>query len=145
MGLEIDYQVARWTSMLRAWIEPTPRDPELGRRGERLAARYLRRRGYLILERQARDRMGEADLIAFRREELIFVEVKTRRHDRRGRPEEAVDRDKRRRLVAFARRYLSRYGLEELVVRFDVIGIEWPVRGSPRLRHWPAAFVDVDD
>ncbi|MBP5618294.1 MAG: YraN family protein, partial [Clostridia bacterium] len=49
-----------------------------GERGEKLAARYLRRKGYRILERNFQTRFGEIDLIARKGDQLVFVEVKTR-------------------------------------------------------------------
>lgn len=130
--------VFEWT---RGWLSPVPRDADLGRRGERWAARHLRRLGYVIVEHQARDRFGEADLVAWWRRTLVFVEVKTRSDSRHGTPEIAVDRDKRRRLVDFANRYLDRHDLRQVQVRFDVMAIVWPPqRRHPTFRHHIGAF-----
>ena len=63
----------------------------LGARGEAAAAKYLRRQGYTIVARQARDGFGELDLVAVDRGVVVFVEVKTRQVDRTGHPAEAVD------------------------------------------------------
>ena len=127
-------------------LTPTPKVGNLGQRGESLATRYLRRRGYLILERQCRDRFAEADIIAFRSRQLVFVEVKTRqfrcgKREKEIRPEEAVDRVKQSRLVGFANRYCDRNGLSVANTRFDVIAILWrssPAR--PTTRHFRDAF-----
>ena len=127
-------------SWLTAWLEPLPRRGDLGWRGERLAARYLRRRGYVILESRARDRTGEADLICLRGSALIFVEVKTRRDQRHGMAEWAVDRTKRRRLILFAERYVMKHELGDWRIRYDVVGIDWRPGGRPSLRHYPDAF-----
>ena len=67
------------------------RDPkQLGLLGERLACRELERRGYRVLERRARSRHGEIDIVALDGDVLVFVEVKTRRHSRFGEAWEAV-------------------------------------------------------
>ena len=63
----------------------------LGRRGEGIAARYLRRCGYRILERNFRAAGAEIDLVAADRETLVFVEVKARSSGALGTPAEAVD------------------------------------------------------
>ncbi|MFH0928643.1 MAG: YraN family protein [bacterium] len=65
-----------------------------GNRGEELAALLLERKGYRILERQWRRVIGEVDLIALDRDELVFVEVKSRKSSEFGFPEEAVGRKK---------------------------------------------------
>lgn len=131
-------------STFAAWFERVPRRGDLGVCGEKLAARYLRRRGYLILEMRARDRTGEADIVCLRGSALIFVEVKTRRSRVRGIPELSVDRVKRERLTRFATRYALRHELREWRVRFDVIAIDWPERGGPDLRHHLNAFEAED-
>src|SRR6266446_6198986 len=71
----------------------------LGARGEELAARYLRRHGFKILYRNFRGRQGgEIDLVCRDRDTLVFVEVKTRTSEDFGRPLEAVNRPKQRRI-----------------------------------------------
>ncbi|MFL5653068.1 MAG: YraN family protein, partial [Ktedonobacteraceae bacterium] len=74
----------------------------LGRTGERLAAEELARRGYRILEQNFRCSHGEIDLVAEDEHDLIFVEVKTRRGNKYGLPEEAVTYRKRQKLVQVA-------------------------------------------
>lgn len=97
---------------------------ELGSRYEDLAADYLRRQGYEILERNYRDRMGEVDIIAKDGPYLVFVEVKYRRSLKNGYPEEAVCGPKQQRIRHTASRYLYRHGYgEETPCRFDVVGI----------------------
>src|SRR4051794_12592125 len=74
---------------------PSPRPPtraETGRRGEELAASHLRRRGFAILDRNVRSRYGEIDLIACDGRVLAFVEVKTTRARRAGRPRPPFER-----------------------------------------------------
>lgn len=79
----------------------------LGRRGEALAAQVLEKRGFVIVARNWYCREGEADLIARRADEWYFVEVRTRRTTTYGSPEESITPQKRARMEAVARRYLS--------------------------------------
>jgi putative endonuclease len=117
-----------------------------GRRGERVAARFLRSLGYRILARNHRNRFGEIDLIAADGETLVFVEVKTRRSHTAGAPFEAVDRIKQRQLTRAALAYLGRHRLHDRSARFDVVGIVWPNdrRGEPEVRHYVNAFEAAD-
>ena len=71
---------------------PTPHQSELGRHGEELACRELRRRGYAIVARRYRTRHGEIDIVAMDEGVLVFVEVKTRSDRRFGSPLAAVTR-----------------------------------------------------
>ena len=80
---------------------------ELGIRGEEAAASYLRRAGLRIEATNWRTSSGEVDIVAWEGPDLVLVEVKTRRSDRMGTPEEAVSPSKQRRLVRLARAYLA--------------------------------------
>ena len=87
-----------------------------------MAAKFLRRSGYKILERNYRSPFGEVDIIAGKGDVVAFVEVKTRSSDRFGSPSEAVDRRRMERYVNAARFYFS--GREiGCTVRFDVIEV----------------------
>ena len=113
----------------------------LGQRGERLAARYLRRQGIRIVAHQLRTSWGEIDLIGVDRRTVVFVEVKTRGSHQRGTPEESVTADKQRRLTQLALAYLRRNELLECAARFDVIAVTWPRSGRlPKIRHIKHAF-----
>ncbi|MHC4408263.1 MAG: YraN family protein [Planctomycetota bacterium] len=95
----------------------------IGRRGERAAERHLKRSGLTILARNWRGGGGELDLAALEGDTLVFVEVKTRstpRADKR-RP---VTIAQRRRIVAAARRFRSRFGVREHPYRFDLIEVD---------------------
>lgn len=96
---------------------------ELGRKGEKAAARFLERKGYEILERNWTCFAGEADLIARIEDTLCFIEVKTRSQIQKGFPEEAVDARKRNRYERIAACYLKEYEGCDVRVRFDVISI----------------------
>jgi len=112
----------------------------LGERGERAAARYLKRRGYKLIARGHRLFPGEIDLVAIDRGTLVFVEVKTRRSADAGHPAEAVTADKQRRLTRLAVTFLKRHGLLEHPARFDVLAITWPHGRRPTIEHFQNAF-----
>ncbi len=102
----------------------------LGQRGEQYAAQYLRDLGYAIQARNWRCAVGEIDLVAEKDDVLIFVEVRTRRGDRLGTPEESITRAKRARLIAAAQTYLDEHRQADRDWRIDVIAIEIGPRGE---------------
>jgi putative endonuclease len=113
----------------------------LGDRGERAAARYLKRQGLRILVRHYRTPQGEIDWIARDGDLLVFIEVKTRRE---GTPAEAVTLEKQRRLTLAALHFLKRHGLLEQPCRFDVVAIVWPDdHRPPTIEHIRHAFEAV--
>jgi len=113
------------------WLRHTRRqriqssDLALGRRGEDLAHRYLRRQGFTIVARNYRLAAGdaEADLIAREGPDLIVVEVKTRHTGEHGPPERAVGPDKQRHLMRVAREYARKTDTPWDQVRFDVVTV----------------------
>lgn len=91
--------------------------------GEAEAAKMLEKKGFRILEHNWRMGHLEMDLIAESKKEIVFVEVKARTTTFSGRnPEEYVDEDKKRRMVAAANAYIK-YRKIEKEPRFDIIGI----------------------
>ena len=125
----------------RAVRRLTPRPRPLDRRGEERAARFLRRRGWRILERNAVAGRFEADLVALdRRGTLVIVEVKTRRRAEPP-PEAAVGPRKQTQLSRFAALYLQRHPEHATrAVRFDVLAVVWPDDTRPTFRHHAHAF-----
>ena len=117
----------------------------LGDRGERAAAKYLKKQGLRILARQSRSRIGEIDLIALDRETLVFVEVKTRSSSAAGRPAEAITHAKRRQLTRAALGWLKQHGRLKTRSRFDVVAITWQPGAAPVIEHFPNAFEPVGD
>lgn len=95
----------------------------LGRWGEEQAARYLRRRGMKILERNFRTPVGEIDIIARQGRTIVFVEVKTRSGEQYGLPQEAVGAAKQRQILRTAQWYLGQFAGEGLQPRFDVVAV----------------------
>jgi putative endonuclease len=102
----------------------------LGRTGEHLAADALMERGYRILERNFRCRYGEIDLVAEQEQDLVFVEVKTRRGTTYGRPEEAVTVAKQRKIVEVASYYLDLHNCPERSWRIDVVAVQLSKSGK---------------
>lgn len=97
----------------------------IGSEKEQLAAEYLEKRGFQILNRNFYCRQGEIDLIAESPEHiLVFIEVKYRKNDRNGLPEEAVTISKQRRIKKAAQVYLYYHREKtEKECRFDVVSI----------------------
>ncbi len=103
---------------------------EIGRIGEAYAAKFLRKKGYRILEKNKHESHNELDLIVTNKEYLVFVEVKARSvtsdfYLPYGSPASAVDRQKQRRTVQAAQAYLStcRKKDQEKQPRMDVIEV----------------------
>ena len=98
-----------------------PEHLKTGLRGEQLAARELRRRGYRLMSSGFRTSLGETDIVAMDRDGMLcFVEVKTRAPGGMFPPSDAVDREKQARLVNNAAAYLSAAKPEYTRVRFDI-------------------------
>jgi putative endonuclease len=95
----------------------------LGRRGEDLAASHLSDKGWEILERNYRTRLGEIDLICRDRNTIVFVEVKARTSAGFARPDESVTHRKQAKLRRLVEEYLVSHRLESRDVRFDVLGV----------------------
>ncbi len=102
----------------------------LGHTGEEIAARELTRRGYTVRERNWRSAEGELDIVAEQGQTLVFVEVRTRRGDRFGTPEESITPAKRAHLIAAAQAYLQTYALEDRDWRIDVVAVELSSQGK---------------
>ena len=108
---------------------------EVGQAAERLCERQLRRRGWSILARNWRIRLGEIDLIARDGRTVVIVEVKSSRPGRGAGPVNpalAVDRRKQQRLRRLATAWLTSYsgwiGFDE--IRFDVVGVSFSSSGE---------------
>ncbi|MBQ8885995.1 MAG: YraN family protein [Clostridia bacterium] len=107
----------------------------LGKKGERLVVKYLKKQGMRILKTNFTTPFGEADIIALDRDETVFIEVKTRTGDGFGRPSEAVTEQKRRRYRRIAEFYWLQTG-EEPNARFDVAEV-W---ADGKMEYIKAAF-----
>ena len=114
---------------------------DLGAAGERAAARFLRRAGLRIIEKNFRTAVGEIDLVAIDADTIVFVEVKTLRSDEAADPEGKVDRRKQDKLVRVARDWLARHRYPDRAYRFDAVSVVMPAKGEPEIRHIVDAFV----
>jgi len=113
---------------------------EFGEVGEKVAERWLRQRGWRVLQRRFRNGHRDIDLVAERDGLVAFVEVKARRRNDFGDPVEAVDWRKQRELVRSATVWIDRHGRPNESYRFDVIGVL--VDGnSVRVKHVENAFL----
>ncbi len=113
---------------------------DLGRRGEALAAKALKRRGYEILERRWRCRLGEIDIVAKDGDTVVVVEVKTRARNDLFSPVDAVDAKKQRKLIQLAYAYARAHLTADVTIRFDVVGITKAPGKRPILEHIRNAF-----
>lgn len=111
-----------------------------GAAGEALAAEYLERKGYRIVDRNVRISVGELDLIARKGRELVFVEVKARASHAYGTPEEAVTRTKQQHLIRASQAYVASHReCHGLPYRIDVMAITWRGGAEPEVVHIPNA------
>ena len=115
---------------------------EIGKRGEELAASYLKEHQYTILERNWRYRHWEIDIIASRDDRIIIVEVKVRKSIGGERIEEHVNRKKQRYLISAANAFILKQGLDKNV-RFDIILLTGE-SGDFKLEHIQDAFSPWD-
>jgi len=112
---------------------------EIGTNGERIAAKFLLNKGYNIRAINWRHGKKEVDIIAETDKDLVFVEVKTRRNDRFGFPEEAVGEQKKGFLKAAAEAYFDNCASQK-AIRFDIISIRLLPGATHELLHIEDAF-----
>ena len=111
---------------------------EKGKTGETIAAEYLQAKGYRILAQNWHYRHYEVDIIASDEHFIVFVEVKTRKTDLYGQPEEFVTWQKQKNIIEAARYYVNKYRcIKE--VRFDIISIILD-QGPASVYHIPDAY-----
>lgn len=122
---------------------------EIGRWGEEIAAGYLIRNGYSILERNFYTPEGEIDIIALQEEKdeqiLIFVEVKTRTTEKYGFPEEAFTRKKWDHMLKAIERYLQSQSDYGDAWQIDVIAIQRLIKKDPpEIEHFENVVMNYD-
>ena len=94
-----------------------------GKEGEKIASAYLKKNGYEIIEINFRCPIGEIDIVAKEKNDLVFVEVKTRKSIALGYPEQAVGMRKQKKMSQLALWYMQKRKVAETNVRFDVVAI----------------------
>lgn len=112
-----------------------------GAAGERIAIKYLRAQGYTIVDRNWSTVVGELDIVAKRDDQLVFVEVKTRRGVSTESALESVTAAKHERTLKAVYQYLHKHDIDaESGWRIDVIGVAIAANGRPRIDHVEDAF-----
>ncbi len=114
----------------------------VGNRGESIVADYLEEKGYKILERNFKSKRNEIDIVAEDGDSIVFVEVKTTSSDRSEdfkRPSEAVDKNKKERIIECARDYIMKHRCAYDGYRFDVVEV-YLNRDTPEINHIENAF-----
>jgi len=112
---------------------------QYGQQGEDAVARFLRRKGYKIIQRNYRTPLGEIDIIARHQKTLVFVEVKARRSSAYGDPKWALTATKQRKISMVALTYLKQHGVTHTKARFDVVTVQH-AEAVPRIEVIPNAF-----
>ncbi len=113
---------------------------ELGVSGEEAAARFLQKKRFKIVRRGFRFHRGEIDIIAYDRDTLVFIEVKTRQNLECGLPEEAVTPAKQVQIRKVAEAFLAVNHLENVPCRFDILSLLPDSDGGFSVRHIRDAF-----
>lgn len=135
--------MSRTWGRLRRVLRWPGRNGGTGRRGEEVAAAFLKQHDYQVLATNLRNRFGEIDLLAVApdRHTVVVVEVKAREGAASlTRPETRVNRHKQMRLVTLACQIARRYRLTDRPIRFDVIGVDLLPGEASVVRHHPGAF-----
>lgn len=126
--------------MLLKKLSATPKhNVNFGRKGEEAAVGFLKDKGYKILVRNYRTKLGEVDIIAQDKDTICFIEVKSRYSERFGVGSEAVQRKKQSQISKASLTYLKERNLLDKSARFDVVSIIY-ANGSPRLELIKDAF-----
>jgi putative endonuclease len=117
---------------------------EIGKLGEKEARKFLKKRGYRIRETGFRCRHGEIDIIAQKKDWLVFVEVRTKSSLDFGTPEESITQAKKEKLIASALTYTSTHQNLPPLWRIDVVAIELNDKGkTQRIEHIENAIEQV--
>lgn len=107
---------------------------KFGNIGEKIAKEYLEKNGYEIIDNNFSSIQGEIDIIAKDNNEIVFIEVKTRRNKRYGMPVDAVDIRKKEHIFNTAKYFLYKNNVKNIQIRFDVIEV-YVVGDKARINH----------
>lgn len=114
-----------------------PNNKIKGESGEKIAAEYLKKKGYVIIDKNFKTNVGELDIVALDNDCLVFVEVKTRMSDKYGAPSEAVTAAKQKKISQVAAQFINKYRYFDLNIRFDIIEIRMDLK---EINHIENAF-----
>jgi len=101
-----------------------------GKEGEKIAADFLKKKGYRIIDKNFRCPLGEIDIVAREKGAIIFIEVKTRKSSELGYPEQAVGVRKQKKMSQLAIWYLQKKKIIDTSARFDVVAITMHSSGN---------------
>lgn len=114
----------------------------MAEKGELAAAKFLKKKGYKILQRNYRRKVGEIDIICYDHGVIVFIEVKTRSTDNYGPPELSVTETKKRQIIKVASYYIAEKKIEGVDLRFDVVSIIYsPTKKHPTITLYKNAFI----
>jgi len=114
---------------------------QVGDKGEKLAEDFLKRKGFNIIQRNYRCKLGEIDIIAEQDDVIVFVEVRTKRTESFGIPQSSITSGKISRITKTALSYIQEKELFDRSCRFDVIAITFPQKSKePNIEHIENAF-----
>jgi putative endonuclease len=121
-------------------MKDTPRTQDIGQLAEQQACRYLEAQGLQLLVRNYRCKQGEIDLIMRGKNEIVFVEVRSRHHADYGSAIESIDQYKQQKLMRAAHHYLlQKKWFDNVNCRFDIIAIN-PTQPEPTIEWLEDAF-----
>jgi putative endonuclease len=103
---------------------------DVGILGEKLAREFLKKKGYKILETNFRCREGEIDIVAKRKDYLVFIEVRTKTSTSFGTPEESITVLKKEKLVNLALAYINSHQDLPVLWRIDFVAVELNEKGK---------------
>ncbi|OHB43204.1 MAG: hypothetical protein A2Y13_09725 [Planctomycetes bacterium GWC2_45_44] len=113
----------------------------LGRKGQELCEKFLKKQGFKLLERNFLCKTGEIDLIMAAPDgAVIFIEVKTRTTENFAEAEGAITAAKKSRMTRAAKFFVRKHRLEDFPLRSDVMIVIIGEKGKPEIRHYPSAF-----
>lgn len=99
------------------------RNLDFGKTGEELAVNFLKTKGYKVIERNYKAKIGEIDIIALDKDTYCFIEVKTRYSNKFGLPEESILQSKQNQISKTALHFLKENSLLDKKARFDVVSV----------------------
>lgn len=106
----------------------------MGKQGEEIACKYLEKNNYKILDKNFNLRTGEIDIIAIDKQEIVFIEVKTRTNNKYGMPAEAVTMEKLNKIYKTANSYIYKRNLYNISARIDVVEV-FVDKNKQRIKH----------
>lgn len=112
----------------------------IGKIGEQISARYLIDKGYKIVERNYRNKIGEIDIITLKSDVIVFIEVKTRTNLNYGYPYEAVDNKKKKTIIKTSLIYLSNKNINNVQCRYDIIEVYLNKENVYKINHLENVF-----